>query len=214
MENKVKVALLAMVLSAAACHRGSSTMQRNQKNYDVVSEGQASGVTSTINAPGEATPPMTNTSADTTSNFTLSPNVDTTGTAAPGTIAGTMPVTTPGMPAPPRITTAPPPPMTSGSSGAGSQSRIVITNTEPRRHEQQPAPPPQNTQPQPPPPSTDTTSTTTSSAPPPPPPQTDTTTTTEPKKSDENKKKDDQDQEQPQQPPPPPPPTQTDTRGW
>src|SRR6185369_6958944 len=205
MENKVKVALLAMVLSAAACHRGSSTMQRNQKNYDVVSEGQASGVTSTINAPGEATPPMTNTSADTTSNFTLSPNVDTTGTAAPGTIAGTMPVTAPGMPAQPRITTAPPPPMTSGSSGSGSQSRIVITNTEPRRHEQ-PAPPPQNTQPQPPPPSSDPTSTTPTTAPPQPPQTDTTTTTTEQKKSDENKKKDDQDQEQPQQPPPPPPP--------
>src|SRR3954469_13451237 len=93
MENKLGFALAALVL-AAACHRGSSSMQREQKSYGVVQEGQASGVSSTINAPGETTPPMTNTSADTTSNFTLAPNVDTTGTVPPGTIAGTLPTTT------------------------------------------------------------------------------------------------------------------------
>src|SRR5947209_7796095 len=93
METRIKIVLLALVLSAA-CHRGASTMQREQKNYQVVPEGQASGVSSTINAPGETAAPMTNTSADTTSNFTLAPNVDTTGTVPPGTIAGTLPTTT------------------------------------------------------------------------------------------------------------------------
>lgn len=184
MDNRIKVALLALALSAA-CHRGASTMQREQKNYSVVSEGSASGVSSTINAPGETAPPMTNTSADTTSNFTLTPNVDTTGTLPPGTIAGTLPTATtmPGtaMPAPmPR-----PMPTTIQRS----PTHVVITNTNPpqpqqpeRRRELQPPPPP--------PPQTDTT------APAPPPEQTDTT---------------DEDQNQP---PPPPPPTQTDTRGW
>src|SRR3954471_23789283 len=142
MENRIKVALLALALSAA-CHRGSSTMQREQKNYNVVSEGQASGVSSTINAPGETAAPMTNTSADTTSNFTLAPNVDTTGTVPPGTIAGTLPTTTamPGtaMPAPmPRPTTT--------TTIQRTPSRVVITNTNPpaqqpeRRREPQPPP--------------------------------------------------------------------------
>jgi outer membrane biosynthesis protein TonB len=154
-ENRLRVALIAMFL-AAACHRGSSSMQREQKNYDVVSEGQASGVSSTISAPGEIAPPVTNTGADTTSNFTLSPNVDPTATT-PATIAGTLPSTGPtNIPAPPR--------------------RVIITNTKPPR----PAPP--STETEAPPPQTDTTATEHSDdqeepeeAPrPPPPTQTDT----------------------------------------
>lgn len=170
-EKRLKLALAVLVL-AAACHRGAATMQREQKNYQVVPEGQASGVSSTINAPGEVPPPMTNTSADTTSNFTLAPNVDTTGTA-PGTIAGTLPPPAPTNPAPVRTMTPAQP----------QQSRVVITNTNP-----QPAPPPRTKRPpsdEPAPPSqTDTTSTSTEQtdttatddqAPPPPPPtQTDT----------------------------------------
>jgi hypothetical protein len=153
-ENRLKLVLIAVVLSAA-CHRGSSTMQREQKSYEVVSEGQAAGVSSTINAPGETVPPLTNTSADTTSNFTLAPNVDATGTLPPGTIAGTLPATGPvsAMPMPqmprpaaPPARTLPPPPRVS----------------EPPQS--QPAPPPQ----------TDTSTTTA-----PPPPQTDTTETEE-----------------------------------
>jgi len=172
-ENRLKLALAVLVLSAA-CHRGSTTMQREQKNYQVVPEGQASGVSSTINAPGEVPPPMTNTSADTTSNFTLAPNVDTTGTA-PGTIAGTLPPPAPANPAPVRTMTPAQP----------QQSRVVITNTNP-----QPPPPPRTTKRPPsdepaPPSQTDTTSTTTEQtdttatddqAPPPPPPPTQTDT--------------------------------------
>jgi|SRR6185369_338649 len=148
MENRFKVVLIAAVL-AAACHRGSSTMQREQKSYEVVSEGQAGAASATINAPGETAPPLTNTSADTTSNFTLTPNVDTSGTMAPGTIAGTLPGATPG---------APP--------------RVIITNTNPPQ-----APPPRRKQPElPPPPPQQTDPSTTTAAPP---PQTDTTGTEE-----------------------------------
>lgn len=148
MKNRVELVLIAVVLTAA-CHRGSGTMQREQKSYEVVSEGQAAGVSSTINAPGETTPPLTNTNADTTSNFTLAPNVDTTGTMPPGTIAGTLPATGPvsamqmPRPAAPPPRTLPPPP---------------------RASEPAPQPPPQ----------TDTSTTTA-----PPPPQTDTTATEE-----------------------------------
>lgn len=150
MENRVKLVLIAVVLSAA-CHRGSSTMQREQKSYEVVSEGQAAGVSSTINAPGETTPPLTSTNADTTSNFTLSPNIDTTGTMPVGTIAGTLPATGPvsAMPVPQMPRPAAPPPRTL-------------------------PPPPRATEPPPPPPQTDTSTTTA-----PPPPQTDTTETEE-----------------------------------
>jgi tRNA(adenine34) deaminase len=177
----------AALVLAAACHRGSSTMQREQKNYAVVSEGQASGVSSTINAPGETPPPMTNTSADTTSNFTLTPNVDTTGTVPPGSLAGTLPVTTT---VPPAVRpTAPPPPRVITTTQPQQPSRIVITNTNPQT--EFPPPPKKTKQPAPPPEQTDTSATTTA----PPPEQTDTTST------DDN-------------PPPPPPPTQTDTRGW
>lgn len=187
MKTRLKVALLVLAFSAA-CHRGSSTMQREQKNYSVVSEGQASGVSSTINAPGETTPPMTNTSADTTSNFTLTPNVDTTGTLPPGTIAGTLPTTT----AMPGTAMPAPMPRPMPATIQRSPSRVVITNTNPPATQTQPQQPERRRelQPPPPPPRTDTT------APVPPPEQTDTT---------------DEDQNQP---PPPPPPTQTDTRGW
>src|SRR5713101_8899682 len=84
---------LAAAATLAACHGGSGSLKRkDQQQYDVVREGQASGVTSTLNAPGEANPPpMTATNADTTSNFTI-PQVSTTSTSqsAPGTIAGTL----------------------------------------------------------------------------------------------------------------------------
>jgi hypothetical protein len=98
----MKKTLIYLVLAVlvAACRGGSSgSLQRkDQQNYDVVQEGQATGVTSTINAPGEVPPPpatMTGTNADTTSNFTL-PGVTptTTSTQPPGTLAG-HPATTP-----------------------------------------------------------------------------------------------------------------------
>ncbi len=96
MKNHLAFALgIAIVI--AACHRGSTSMQREQKNYDVVQEGQASGVSSTISAPGETPPPMSNTNADTTSNFTIAPNIDTTGT------------TNTAVPMPPMTSAVPPP---------------------------------------------------------------------------------------------------------
>ena len=81
----------------------SQTAQRNDPNYQVVQEGQASGVTSTISGPGETPPPMTNTSADTTTNFTLPDNPAPLGTQ-PATVAGAYPP----QPQPKRRT--PPPP--------------------------------------------------------------------------------------------------------
>src|ERR1041385_7747062 len=80
--------LAALALLIFGCSR-SGKMQRDQKQYDVVQEGSASGVTSTINAPGETKPPVTDTNVDTTTAFTIPTNPnpmgnDTAGTALSG----------------------------------------------------------------------------------------------------------------------------------
>ncbi|HSP32845.1 MAG TPA: hypothetical protein VLU46_00855 [Thermoanaerobaculia bacterium] len=172
---------LAIAAALAACHGGSSdTLQRkDQQQYDVVQEGQTTGVTSTINAPGEVAPPpapMTGTNADTTSNFTL-PQVATPGTqpGQPGTLAGQLPQPAPGSmtssyPAtPPRPRT--PPPHTTTTE----PQRTDTVLTEPPRHT-----PPRTdttgTMPEGPPPSTSTVPPNTDTAPPPPP----STNTTQP----------------------------------
>ena len=184
---------LAIAAALAACHGSgsdSSLQRKDQQQYDVVQEGQASGVTSTINAPGEVAPPpapMTGTNADTTSNFTL-PQVATTGTQPnqPGTLAGTMPqvpngsMATPGAPPRPRTTT----------------TTITVAPPAPPRHVE-PRTDTTGTSVEGPPPATSTIPPNVDTAPPPP-PSTDTTSTT---KSDQPKKKDNN-----------PPPTQTDTQ--
>lgn len=93
----MKKALIYGLLVAllGGCRRGSDdSLQRKQQQYDAVQEGQtSSGVTTTINAPGEVAAPiggMTNTNADTTTNFTL-PQVSSTAPPRQGrTLAGTM----------------------------------------------------------------------------------------------------------------------------
>ena len=78
MTRKTAIFLTCAAL-ALGCGR-SQTARRTDQNYQVVQEGQASGVTSTINAPGETPPPMTNTAVDTTTNFTLPDNPAPLGT--------------------------------------------------------------------------------------------------------------------------------------
>ena len=163
-----KTAILLICAALAAGCRGKQTAHRGDPNYQVVEEGQASGVTSTINAPGETPPPLTDTAIDTTTNFTLPDNPAPLGTQPPSTVAGTLPTYTP------RPKPVTPPPMSSGTA-----------------HPPQPQPQPQQ---QPPPPTdtavtdevlpptdtadtsktdttkTDTTSTATTTNPPPPTP--------------------------------------------
>src|SRR6266496_3078099 len=66
-----------LILAAASCSR-SGKMQRDQQQYDVVQEGSADrGVTSTINGPGETTPPLTtSTASGSASNNTTADNND------------------------------------------------------------------------------------------------------------------------------------------
>lgn len=109
---------MAVLLLAGGCGRAGGNLQRDQKQYEVVQEGQAGGVSSTIAAPGETSPPlmpMTGTNYDTTTAFTLDTTGTMTTTALPGTIAGTLPAqpTYRSYPsAPPRPQPATPPPTT------------------------------------------------------------------------------------------------------
>lgn len=198
----MKRALIVLIaVGLVGCGGGSSRLNRDQQQYDVVEEGSASGVTSTINAPGETTPPITGTNADTTTAFTLPMGGVPTSTGQPGTIAGTLPTDTtggmvypPGMPRPvaqprPRPVAQPPvqqqPPMTSAEQQPQSEPQ-----PQPAQPSTQPPPPPE----------------TTTQAPPPP----ETTTAPPPEKKDEKKKDDQQEQESPpDEQPAPPPPTQT-----
>ena len=121
--------LAALALVVFGCSR-SGKMQRDQKQYDVVPEGSASGVTSTINGPGETTPPVTDTNADTTTNFTIpNPNPlgnDTAGTAMTGSTTAT---TTP-RPLRPRLYTPPPRPQELRPEPATDTTMTTTTATE------------------------------------------------------------------------------------
>jgi hypothetical protein len=144
---------LAAAALLAGCHSRAGTLQRkDQGQYDVVQEGQASGVTSTINAPGETTPPpMTATNADTTSNFTI-PQVSATSTAPaqPGTIAGTLPqnaggTTMPGYPrdTPPRPKPRPTPRTDTTSTSVEGTPPPPASSTLPPTVDTAPPPPPE-----------------------------------------------------------------------
>jgi len=197
MTNRSLASIVALAL--VAC-RGQDQPKRATPNYAVVSEGSADGVTSTINGPGEKPAPVTDTNADTTTNFTLPNNPNPLGNETAGTsIAGTLP-STPSYPsgassAPVRRVSQP---RTDTNGMASSSAPIVIdtigitpqmskdTRTKPRSDSD-----------------ADTTTTasdtatTTSAAP-------ETTSSAPKKKTNAGKKPEDQ---------PPPPPPSTDTTG-
>ena len=78
------ILMLGMLLAACG---GSDVKRKDQQKYDVVEEGSATGVSSTISGPGETQPPavstpLTATNADTTTNFTI-PTATATTTMPP-----------------------------------------------------------------------------------------------------------------------------------
>jgi hypothetical protein len=188
MTNNQSLAIV-VALALAGC-RGQNQAQRSKPNYEVVQEGSVSGVTSTINGPGETKLPATDTNVDTTTNFTLPTNPNPLGNETAGsTMAGSLP------PAP-TTSTAPRPthPRTDARGMASANAPVVTdtigTTTPPMPKERRVAPPPE----------TDTSATTSTTD------TVETTTTSDPKK-----KKDDANQQQ--VPPPPPPTDTTGTRG-
>ena len=174
---------LIVVLALAAC-RGQDQTKRSTPNYDVVSEGSASGVTSTINGPGEKPAPVTETNADTTTNFTLPNNPNPLGNET--VVTSIAPIHRASQPR-------------TGSNGMASSSPPIVTDTIGNTKVRSDSDVSTTTA------SSDTTTTATTTA-------TTTTTPVEPettssapkKKTDGGKRRDDQ-----QQPPPPPPPTDT-----
>jgi hypothetical protein len=199
MTQKV-ASLTAIAFLVFGCSR-SGKVQRNQQQYQTVQEGSASGVTSTINAAGETTPPMTNTNVDTTTNLTLPANPNPLGNdTAGGSMASGMPsypAGTPGMAAAPRPRTS------TRTTNAPVVTDTIGSTTPAMPRERTTQPPPREQRPQ-----TDTAATDTTTPPPPATDtmMTDTSSTTSTSSSTDTKKKKDSDQ-----PPSPPPPT--DTRG-
>lgn len=189
MTPKTAIVLISAALAAGCGGRSQNAKHAANQNYQVVEEGQASGVTSTINGPGETPPPLTDTNLDTTTAFTLPDNPAPLGAAPAGNVAGTFPAS----PAyPPTYTPAPrprvvaPPPMASSSAPAPQPPKpqppppsdtqvtdeplptttaATTTSTQPPPAQEKPKeqPKPEETK-------TDTTSTTTTSTAPPPPP--------------------------------------------
>jgi hypothetical protein len=196
---------LALIVAFAlvAC-RGQNQAKRSTPNYDVVAEGSASGVTSTINGPGEKPAAVTDTNVDTTTNFTLPNNPNPLGNETAGaSVAGTLPSTPtyPGAANTPLRRTVPPGKDTHGM--ASSSAPIVtdtIGSTTPPMPKETRTKPRSDSDADTTTASADTTPADTATTPSPEP---ETTSTAPRKKIDRSKKPDDQ------QPPPPPPPTDT-----
>src|SRR5688572_21280403 len=94
MKHKVIFPLIFVVFGAACGGDDEARRKGANGEYEVVQEGSASGVTSSIQGPGESLPPITGTNADTTTAFTLDPNAvasTTPGTPTGGTLATTLP---------------------------------------------------------------------------------------------------------------------------
>jgi hypothetical protein len=182
---------IALVVFAAC--GGDSDERAAQKEFEVVQEGSASGVTSTIAGPGEQLPPITGTNADTTTAFTIDPNA-VSAAPAPGTLAGTLPP--PSYPSQPAYV---PPSSPSPSYTPRAEPERAMTSSAPAPAQPQPQAPPTDTTTTQQPPATDTTAT--------PPPQ-QTQTAPAPAQPEQEQEEPEEAEEEP-----PPPPTTTDTRG-
>jgi hypothetical protein len=204
--------LIFVGLWGVACGGGDGARRGNQAAYETVQEGSAAGVTSSIQGPGEALPPITGTNADTTTAFSLDPNVASAAPApnvAPGggTLAGTLP-----------SQPAYPPPMTSASQPSQPQrtytpppqqqqpQRTYYPAQQPQRQQQQRSvEQPQQQQP----PANDTVATQPQQQPQQPP-----VTNTQPQPAtNTNPPAEEEEESEEAEEEPPPPPTTTDTRG-
>jgi hypothetical protein len=143
MKNRTISFISGLLLVLAACRR-DGVRHGAQQQYETVQEGQAAGVTSTIQGPGETVPPMTATNADTTSAFTINPALATGPATPPGTLAGALPVQPYGGAGGPGAGYQPPP-MTSAARPAPTaqpvreQQPTYITPTQPQQQQQPPA---------------------------------------------------------------------------
>ena len=179
------VFLLSLLFVAAACGR-KDDLEHRVRNYDVIEEGSASGVTTSLGGEQPGSVPLTATNVDTTTDLTLLPGTGETaltGTGAPDSLAETLEIDPaspsrsgppggyrPSSPATARRDPSPPPP---SSEPAPSRPREPVRET-PRTETAEPAPAPPVEEPEAPPTSTTPTTTATQPEEPPPPPPTTT----------------------------------------
>jgi len=125
---------------AVGCRSKESVTNRTQEDYQVVTEGAAMGVSSTIAAPGETpglvmteTTPMTGTNVDTTTSFALPVGVSPNVAPSDGSLAGTLPGDPPPRDLPrPRATPSPRPAVVSRpEEPVARSSEPVVTQTVP-----------------------------------------------------------------------------------
>lgn len=187
--NRYLVLVLMLGVALSACRGSDAREPRSPENFEVISEGSASGVTSTLG--GESINSMTSTAADTTTEFTILQEpalTDTTGT----TLADQLPTTTAVTP-------------TGGVSPAPvpvARPTIEISRSAPPATSTQP---PRATAPQPVPrPDPPTTTTPPATQPAPEPPPSDTATPPSDEESEEAPADDEESEEEA-----PPPPTNT-----
>lgn len=140
-----------------ACREGDEALSRDREQFEVVSEGSAEGVTSTLAAPGETPAPLiTDTNADTTTSFDiLGPQTATTGTEQPGTLADILPDESP----PPRVRR--PRPLPTTTSEPIPEPPPVDDAAEDLEEEQPQSPEPESPEPESPPTETEPPTTTT-----------------------------------------------------
>jgi hypothetical protein len=125
MKIKLITPIVVVVFAAACGGDGASAEKGAGRNYETVQEGSASGVTSTIAGPGDTLPPITGTNADTTTAFTLDPNVGAGAVPSqPASMAGTMPAPTPAYN--PGFTPSAAPRSASSSSSAAPQRPAYV----------------------------------------------------------------------------------------
>lgn len=182
--DRRKTLPILLAIAVVACGGRDKGMKRGQQQYDVVEEGAASGVSSTINPLNEPAPPLaTNTAIDTTTNFTL-PNTQSPMTSTdPGSIAGSFPTSDPPVYSTPRPRRQPAPEPQPMASSSPNESVAQNTDTS--------APPP----------ATNTTASASSANDP------------AAHVEGENKNTEKKDEKKNEPPPPPPPATATDTGG-
>jgi hypothetical protein len=190
--TQLPLCLSLLVLAAAAGCGKKDDLEHRVRNYEVIEEGNASGVTTALGGGPAASPALTATNLDTTTDLTLLPDGTTAASVdgAPGSLAETLEID----PAAPARTGPPPGGASRPASPTAPPARREPepsrpTTAEPRRERPaaetapapQPAPPvepPAEESPaETPPPSTTTPTTTQPEEPPPPPP---TTTSTQP----------------------------------
>jgi outer membrane biosynthesis protein TonB len=149
MSKAYQLTVLAIALASmlSACRNRDGSLSRRTQEYEVITEGSASGVTSTLTAPGEsptplvaAQPPLTDTNADTTTAFQILDSTVTTGSEQPGSLADTLPQER----TLPRVSRPAPRP-----SSEPSSEPVTPSVAPPTRSEPEPQPDPEEREPEP-----------------------------------------------------------------